>query len=85
MRGAAKTSSKNIKMFTICDALDALPYTLRRPYFRKMEDQDALVCVSESIPEPTVEWVICDSQSERYSLRGRGCHFLTFVVFFSCG
>ncbi|XP_053776433.1 receptor-type tyrosine-protein kinase FLT3 isoform X1 [Desmodus rotundus] len=39
-------------------------HTLRRPYFRKMENQDALVCVSESIPEPTVKWVFCNSQSE---------------------
>ncbi|KAJ8785632.1 hypothetical protein J1605_007229, partial [Eschrichtius robustus] len=43
---------------------DTLLYTLRRPYFRKMENQDALVCISESIPEPTVEWVFCDSQSD---------------------
>ncbi|XP_036084283.1 receptor-type tyrosine-protein kinase FLT3 isoform X1 [Rousettus aegyptiacus] len=49
-------------LFTV-SMRNALPYTLRRPYFRKMEDQDALVCVSESIPEPTVEWVFCDSQS----------------------
>ncbi|XP_064131375.1 receptor-type tyrosine-protein kinase FLT3 isoform X2 [Loxodonta africana] len=39
-------------------------YTLRRPYFRKMENQDALLCISESIPEPVVEWVFCNSQSE---------------------
>ncbi|GAB5566250.1 platelet-derived growth factor receptor alpha [Prionailurus iriomotensis] len=44
--------------------INTLLYTLRRPYFRKMEHQDALVCISESIPEPTVEWVFCDSQSE---------------------
>uniref|UniRef100_A0A2I3RGH9 receptor protein-tyrosine kinase n=2 Tax=Pan TaxID=9596 RepID=A0A2I3RGH9_PANTR len=41
-----------------------LLYTLRRPYFRKMENQDALVCISESVPEPIVEWVLCDSQGE---------------------
>ncbi|ELK18743.1 FL cytokine receptor [Pteropus alecto] len=51
-------------LFTV-SIRNALLYTLRRPYFRKMEDQDALVCVSESIPEPTVEWVFCDSQGER--------------------
>ncbi|XP_053420023.1 receptor-type tyrosine-protein kinase FLT3 [Nycticebus coucang] len=39
-------------------------YTLRRPYFRKMENQDALVCISESVPEPVVEWVFCNSQGE---------------------
>ncbi|KAK7810490.1 hypothetical protein U0070_025138 [Myodes glareolus] len=30
-------------------------YVLRRPYFRKMENQEALVCESESVPEPTVD------------------------------
>uniref|UniRef100_A0A8C0LLQ6 Receptor-type tyrosine-protein kinase FLT3 n=1 Tax=Canis lupus dingo TaxID=286419 RepID=A0A8C0LLQ6_CANLU len=50
-------------LFTV-SIRNTLLYTLRRPYFRKMENQDALVCISESIPEPTVEWVFCDSQSE---------------------
>ncbi|XP_037656461.1 receptor-type tyrosine-protein kinase FLT3 isoform X1 [Choloepus didactylus] len=50
-------------LFTV-SIRNTLLYTLRRPYFRKMENQAALVCVSESIPEPTVEWVFCDSQSE---------------------
>uniref|UniRef100_A0ABI7Y4U0 receptor protein-tyrosine kinase n=1 Tax=Felis catus TaxID=9685 RepID=A0ABI7Y4U0_FELCA len=50
-------------LFTV-SIRNTLLYTLRRPYFRKMEHQDALVCISESIPEPTVEWVFCDSQSE---------------------
>nr|XP_048274585.1 receptor-type tyrosine-protein kinase FLT3 [Myodes glareolus] len=39
-------------------------YVLRRPYFRKMENQEALVCESESVPEPTVEWVLCGSHEE---------------------
>lgn len=55
-------------MLIICDALDTLLYTLRRPYFRKMENEDALVCISESIPEPTVEWVFRDLQSDRYDM-----------------
>uniref|UniRef100_A0A9L0RH42 Receptor-type tyrosine-protein kinase FLT3 n=1 Tax=Equus caballus TaxID=9796 RepID=A0A9L0RH42_HORSE len=50
-------------LFTV-SIRNTLLYTLRRPYFRKMENQDALVCVSESIPEPIVEWVFCDSQSD---------------------
>ncbi|XP_027963567.1 receptor-type tyrosine-protein kinase FLT3 isoform X1 [Eumetopias jubatus] len=50
-------------LFTV-SIRNTLLYTLRRPYFRKMENQDALVCISESVPEPTVEWVFCDSQSE---------------------
>ncbi|KAM4859673.1 receptor-type tyrosine-protein kinase FLT3 [Thomomys bottae] len=50
-------------LFTV-SIRNALLYTLRRPYFRKLENQDALVCVSESIPEPVVEWVLCDSQGE---------------------
>uniref|UniRef100_A0A8I3WPC3 Receptor-type tyrosine-protein kinase FLT3 n=1 Tax=Callithrix jacchus TaxID=9483 RepID=A0A8I3WPC3_CALJA len=50
-------------LFTV-SIRNTLLYTLRRPYFRKMENQDALVCISESVPEPTVEWVLCDSQGE---------------------
>ncbi|XP_075419673.1 receptor-type tyrosine-protein kinase FLT3 [Tenrec ecaudatus] len=41
-----------------------LLFPLRRPYFRWLESQDALLCVSEGIPEPVVEWVFCDSQSD---------------------
>uniref|UniRef100_G1NY78 Receptor-type tyrosine-protein kinase FLT3 n=1 Tax=Myotis lucifugus TaxID=59463 RepID=G1NY78_MYOLU len=52
-------------LFTV-SIRNTLLYTLRRPYFRKMENEDALVCISESIPEPTVEWVFRDSQSESY-------------------
>lgn len=69
-------------MLIIYDTLDRLLYTLRRPYFRKMENQDALVCISESIPEPTVEWVFCDSQSERYDgYRHNGFYDFTFGLF----
>lgn len=50
-------------LFTV-SIRNTLLYTLRRPYFRKMENQDALVCISESVPEPIVEWVFCDSQGE---------------------
>ncbi|XP_003797664.1 receptor-type tyrosine-protein kinase FLT3 isoform X2 [Otolemur garnettii] len=50
-------------LFTV-SIRNTLLYTLRRPYFRKMENQDALVCISESVPEPVVEWVFCDSQGE---------------------
>ncbi|XP_023444555.2 receptor-type tyrosine-protein kinase FLT3 isoform X3 [Dasypus novemcinctus] len=49
-------------LFTV-SIRNTLLYTLRRPYFRKMDNQDALVCISESNPEPTVEWLFCDSQS----------------------
>ncbi|EHH58496.1 FL cytokine receptor, partial [Macaca fascicularis] len=50
-------------LFTV-SIRNTLLFTLRRPYFRKMENQDALVCISESVPEPIVEWVLCDSQGE---------------------
>ncbi|KAM5288977.1 receptor-type tyrosine-protein kinase FLT3 [Ctenodactylus gundi] len=50
-------------LFTV-SIRNTLLYTLRRPYFRKLENQDALVCMSDSVPEPTVEWVLCDSQAE---------------------
>ncbi|XP_052023785.1 receptor-type tyrosine-protein kinase FLT3 isoform X2 [Apodemus sylvaticus] len=43
---------------------DTQPNVLRKPYFRKMENQDALLCISESVPEPTVEWVLCSSHRE---------------------
>ncbi|XP_048656958.1 receptor-type tyrosine-protein kinase FLT3 [Marmota marmota marmota] len=56
-------------LFTV-SIRNTLLYTLRRPYFRKMENQDALVCISESVPEPIVEWVFCDSQGERYEMQG---------------
>ena len=69
----------NIKTWIIY-ALDTLLYTLRKPYFRKMENQDALVCISESVPEPTVEWVFCDSQSDRYDVRT--AYDFTVAVFF---
>lgn len=73
----------NIKTLIIYDALDTLLYTLRRPYFRKLENQDALVCISESIPEPTVEWVFCDSQSDRYDMWRENCFYdFTFSVSF---
>uniref|UniRef100_A0A8C6A4X2 receptor protein-tyrosine kinase n=1 Tax=Marmota marmota marmota TaxID=9994 RepID=A0A8C6A4X2_MARMA len=57
-------------LFTV-SIRNTLLYTLRRPYFRKMENQDALVCISESVPEPIVEWVFCDSQGERKRERKR--------------
>ncbi|XP_006894150.1 PREDICTED: receptor-type tyrosine-protein kinase FLT3 [Elephantulus edwardii] len=50
-------------LFTV-SIRNTLLYTLRRPYFRKMGSEDALLCVSESVPEPEVEWVFCDSQGE---------------------
>ncbi|XP_055966027.1 receptor-type tyrosine-protein kinase FLT3 [Sorex fumeus] len=43
---------------------NTLLHTLRKPYFRKIENEDALLCISESVPEPTVEWMFCSSQSE---------------------
>ncbi|EPY74740.1 FL cytokine receptor precursor [Camelus ferus] len=50
-------------LFTV-SIRNTLLYTLRRPYFRKLENQDALVCISEGTPEPTVEWVFCESQGD---------------------
>ncbi|XP_040835822.1 receptor-type tyrosine-protein kinase FLT3 [Ochotona curzoniae] len=50
-------------LFTV-SIRNTLLYTLRRPYFRRLGNQDALVCISESVPEPVVEWVLCDSQGE---------------------
>ncbi|XP_006832105.1 PREDICTED: receptor-type tyrosine-protein kinase FLT3 [Chrysochloris asiatica] len=50
-------------LFTV-SVRSTLLYTLRRPYFQRMGSQDALLCTSEGVPEPVVEWVFCDSQSE---------------------
>nr|Q00342.2 RecName: Full=Receptor-type tyrosine-protein kinase FLT3; AltName: Full=FL cytokine receptor; AltName: Full=Fetal liver kinase 2; Short=FLK-2; AltName: Full=Fms-like tyrosine kinase 3; Short=FLT-3; AltName: Full=Tyrosine-protein kinase receptor flk-2; AltName: CD_antigen=CD135; Flags: Precursor [Mus musculus]CAA42041.1 Flt3 protein [Mus musculus] len=50
-------------LFTV-NVRDTQLYVLRRPYFRKMENQDALLCISEGVPEPTVEWVLCSSHRE---------------------
>ncbi|XP_069739238.1 receptor-type tyrosine-protein kinase FLT3 [Phaenicophaeus curvirostris] len=30
-----------------------------KPYFRKRENLDAIECISESYPQPSVEWVFC--------------------------
>ncbi|XP_064297165.1 receptor-type tyrosine-protein kinase FLT3 [Phalacrocorax carbo] len=30
-----------------------------KPYFRKREKSDAIECVSESYPQPSVEWIFC--------------------------
>uniref|UniRef100_A0A6I8MYL2 Ig-like domain-containing protein n=1 Tax=Ornithorhynchus anatinus TaxID=9258 RepID=A0A6I8MYL2_ORNAN len=38
--------------------------TLRKPYFRKLEDQDSVDCVSDSFPEPVMEWLFCRTLSE---------------------
>lgn len=51
-------------LFTV-NVRDTQLYVLRRPYFRKMENQDALLCISEGVPEPTVEWVVCSSHRDR--------------------
>ncbi|XP_078003191.1 receptor-type tyrosine-protein kinase FLT3 isoform X7 [Phascolarctos cinereus] len=37
---------------------------LKKPYFRKLENQNAVVCISESFPDPVVEWSFCSPQSE---------------------
>lgn len=50
-------------LFTV-NVRDTQLYVLRRPSFRKMENQDALLCVSEGVPEPTVEWVVCSSHRD---------------------
>ncbi|XP_027691024.1 receptor-type tyrosine-protein kinase FLT3 isoform X3 [Vombatus ursinus] len=48
---------------------------LRKPYFKKLENQNAVVCISESFPEPEVEWFFCSPQSERciFDNMGNGC------------
>ncbi|KAF4025679.1 hypothetical protein G4228_017848, partial [Cervus hanglu yarkandensis] len=63
-----QSAANNYTVLFTVSIRNTVLYTLRKPYFRKMENQDALVCISESVPEPTVEWVFCDSQSD--SCRG---------------
>ncbi|XP_032170272.1 receptor-type tyrosine-protein kinase FLT3 isoform X1 [Mustela erminea] len=70
-----QTEATNYTILFTVSIRNTLLYTLRRPYFRKMENQDALVCISESIPEPTVEWVFCNAQSE--SCKGESAAVVT--------
>uniref|UniRef100_F6Y6U1 receptor protein-tyrosine kinase n=1 Tax=Macaca mulatta TaxID=9544 RepID=F6Y6U1_MACMU len=66
-------------LFTV-SIRNTLLFTLRRPYFRKMENQDALVCISESVPEPIVEWVLCDSQGESCKERKSSSNNISFFT-----
>ncbi|GAB0180388.1 receptor-type tyrosine-protein kinase FLT3 [Grus japonensis] len=35
-----------------------------KPYFRKREKSDAIQCISESYPQPSVEWIFCKTPEE---------------------
>uniref|UniRef100_A0A8B9EVL5 receptor protein-tyrosine kinase n=2 Tax=Amazona TaxID=12929 RepID=A0A8B9EVL5_9PSIT len=37
-----------------------------KPYFRKREGSDAIECISESYPQPYVEWIFCKTPEKRY-------------------
>uniref|UniRef100_A0A8C8EAE8 receptor protein-tyrosine kinase n=1 Tax=Otus sunia TaxID=257818 RepID=A0A8C8EAE8_9STRI len=37
-----------------------------KPYFRKREKSDAIECISESYPQPSVEWIFCKTPEKRY-------------------
>lgn len=39
-----------------------------KPYFRKREKSDAIECISESYPQPSVEWIFCKTPEKRYGL-----------------
>ncbi|KFP22850.1 Receptor-type tyrosine-protein kinase FLT3, partial [Egretta garzetta] len=36
-----------------------------KPYFRKREKSDAIECISESYPQPSVEWIFCKTPEKR--------------------
>ncbi|XP_064906924.1 receptor-type tyrosine-protein kinase FLT3 isoform X4 [Columba livia] len=35
-----------------------------KPYFRKREKSDAIECISESYPQPSVEWIFCKTPED---------------------
>ncbi|KAK2533056.1 Flt3 [Columba livia] len=35
-----------------------------KPYFRKREESDAIECISESYPQPSVEWIFCKTPED---------------------
>ncbi|NXH40895.1 FLT3 kinase, partial [Dicaeum eximium] len=37
-----------------------------KPYFRKREKSDSIECISESYPQPSVEWIFCKTPEKRY-------------------
>ncbi|NXX13650.1 FLT3 kinase, partial [Podargus strigoides] len=39
-----------------------------KPYFRKREKLDAIECISESYPQPSVEWIFCKTPEKRYDV-----------------
>uniref|UniRef100_A0A663FE07 receptor protein-tyrosine kinase n=1 Tax=Aquila chrysaetos chrysaetos TaxID=223781 RepID=A0A663FE07_AQUCH len=44
-----------------------VPVLIRsKPYFRKREKSDVIECISESYPQPSVEWIFCKTPEKRY-------------------
>lgn len=37
-----------------------------KPYFRKRERSDSIECISESYPQPSMEWIFCKTPEKRY-------------------
>ncbi|KGL91482.1 Receptor-type tyrosine-protein kinase FLT3, partial [Charadrius vociferus] len=41
-----------------------------KPYFRKREKLDAIECISEGYPQPSVEWIFCKTPEKRHEETG---------------
>ncbi|KFO57402.1 Receptor-type tyrosine-protein kinase FLT3, partial [Corvus brachyrhynchos] len=41
-----------------------------KPYFRKREKSDSIECISESYPQPSVEWIFCKTPEKRHEETG---------------
>ncbi|KAJ7409594.1 receptor-type tyrosine-protein kinase FLT3 [Willisornis vidua] len=39
-----------------------------KPYFRKREKSDSIECISESYPQPSLEWIFCKTPEKRAAL-----------------
>lgn len=52
-----------------------------KPYFRKREKSDAIECISESYPQPSVEWIFCKTPEKRYSLCLYACWISRLKVY----
>uniref|UniRef100_A0A8C3JU40 receptor protein-tyrosine kinase n=1 Tax=Calidris pygmaea TaxID=425635 RepID=A0A8C3JU40_9CHAR len=59
-----------------------VPVLIRsKPYFRKREKSDAIECISESYPQPSLEWIFCKTPEKRY---GKAQHELFQTYIWCC-
>lgn len=44
-----------------------------KPYLRKKERADGIECISESYPQPSVQWMFCETPEKRYGICLHAC------------